>query len=454
MRYLSHLKSIFIPMLLSRAIPVAGITVLFSLIAHKSNNGLAVFSYALAIFTIISALSSMCLSATGNIVASPSSDIFFAQRVFSSGLCLSVVISAIGTFVALIIARYIQFLPGAQNLNEETLQTLALLYIVCIPLAVTNTFLHLFHESSGLALTCTKIKTFVTCAGCIFLGVAFFTANAHLFLFLAMSYFGLTELIAFSALVKLSADRSLKFRLFFCRKTIKQTLTLGFPIAVGLGGQKIYFYFLNERLAILELQLVAELAVFMTLVGVLLIPYITLSQAHSLYISKTTHHRIDAYGLGFVGLIVLTAALLIPGLLLDDVIFALIGGRTLPPSPALLKVLPFFLVSNGLLSLTMGHLRGMHDTLTPQLVVNLATFLTLVPVFYFITPAPPSLTWYMAIQSLALLCIWAVLTARIVILHRRQIAPTTVSEESRTSCIDFPPHQINSRPSLTDRERC
>ena len=419
MRYFSHLKSIFIPMLLSRAIPVAGMTVLFSLIAHKSNSGLAVFSYALAIFTIISALSSMCVSATGNIVASPSTDIFSAQKIFSSGLCLSFVIAVIGTLVALILVRYIQFLPGAQSLNDETLHTLALLYIACIPLTVANTFLPLFHESSGSALTCTKIKTYVTCAGCLFLEVAFFTADDHFFLFLAMCYFGLTELIAFLALAKLSADRSLEFRLFFCSKIVRKTLTLGLPIAVGLGGQKVYFYLLNERLAILDLRLVAELAVFMTLAGVLLIPYVTLSQAHSLYISKTTHHHIRAYWNGLVGLTLLTAALLLPGLLLNNALFALIGGATLPPSPSLLTVLLFFLVSNGLLSLTMGHLRGMHDTLMPQLIVNLIIFLTLVPALYFIAPDSPNLTWYMALQSLALLGIWALLTARIVILHRQ-----------------------------------
>lgn len=430
MRYFSHLKSIFIPMLLSRAIPVAGMTVLFSLIAHKSNSGLAVFAYALAIFTIISALSTMCLSATGNIVARPSSDILSAQRIFSSGLCLSIVIAVCGTLVALILVRYIQFLPGAQNLNDETLRTLAFLYIACIPLTVANTFLHLFHESSGSALTCTKIKTYVTCVGCLFLGIAFFTADEHFFPFLAMCYFGLTELIAFLALAKLSADRSLEFRLFFCSKTVRQTLTLGLPIAAGLGGQKVYFYLLNERLAILDLRLVAELAVFMTLAGVLLIPYVTLSQAHSLYISKTTHHHIRAYRNGLVGLTMLTAALLVPGLLLNNALFALIGGATLPPSPSLLTVLLFFLVSNGLMSLTMGHLRGMHDTLMPQLVVNLIIFLTLVPALYFITPDPLNLTWYMTLQSLALLGIWAVLTARIAILHRQNPHHHSISTSS------------------------
>lgn len=79
----------------------------------------------------------------------------------------------------------------------------------------------------------------------------------------------------------------------------------------------------------------------------------------------------------------------------------------------MLASLLLLLLSNGLLSLAMGHLRGMHDTLWPQLIGNLVIFSMLVPLIYLITPEPPKLEWYMTAQSVALLCTWSLLTARI-----------------------------------------
>ncbi|WP_296249208.1 hypothetical protein [Pseudomonas sp. UBA4194] len=419
MTYHGHLRKSYIPMLLSRTIPVAGITVLFSLVANISTTGLVLFAYTLAMFTILTALTSMCLGATGNIIARPFQDQKKAQEIFSSGLCLAALLCAVGTAVALMLASIVKFLPGGQLLEEAPLRWMAIIYISCIPFTVINTFLHIFHESSGSALNCTKIRTLSTVSGLCFLLASSRLVDKDIFVYLAMSYFVVTETISFYALRKLTTSKRLTFTLVFDRTIIRQTLSLGLPIAVGLAGQKFYFYLLNERLASLNLQLVAELAVFMTLAGLLLIPYTTLSQAHSLYVSKFPGSSLAAYGRGIIGHIILSTLLSTAILMNANRLFSTIGDTTLPASNTLVGALISLIFCNGLLSLAMAHLRGMNDTLKPQLLVNIVFFTALTPLLYSITPEPLTLPWYINLQAIALLCIWVILTFRIFLLHHR-----------------------------------
>jgi len=418
MSYFAHLKFNFLPMLLSRTIPVLAITLMFAMIAHSLNSELAVFSYALAILAVVSALFSMCLSATGNLIASPSVDVTMAQRIFSSGLYLSAVTALAATLTALALTQLVSVLPGAQKMDSVTLTRLMLIYIACIPLTIFNTFFHLFHESSGFALHCTKLKTIATLAGGGFLAISFLFTDQSNLLFCLMCYFILTEGIVLACFIKLSKQRSLQFRITRNGKIISQTLTLGLPIALGLGGQKIYFYLLNEQLAFLDFNLVSQLAIFMTLAGILLLPFISLGQAHSLYVSKTGRNLLSTYAYGIGWLILLTVIISITGVFFGSAMFTLVGGSTLLPSSGILAALLFFLVSNGLMSISMGHLRGMNDTLKPQIIVNVMIFITLIPIFYFFAPVPAELAWYMEIQSGALLMISAVLSVRIWILTR------------------------------------
>lgn len=233
-----------------------------------------------------------------------------------------------------------------------------------------------------------------------------------------MGYFPITEIITFVAFIKLSSARDFKFRLNFCAKTAMVILSLGLPIALGLSGQKFYFYLLNERLAYLDTRLLSELAIFTTLTGILLIPFAALSQAHSLYISKTPENRPRSYLFGLGWFAVISTLLLMLGAFFGDALFSLIGGSALAGTPAMLGTLALFLVSNGLLSMTMGHLRGMNDTLRPQLIANLTIFIVLVPLIYWVKPQQLDIRWYLLMQSLTILGIWLLLTLRIILLGR------------------------------------
>jgi len=413
MTYNYHLKSLFIPMLISRATPLAGITLVFALVAHKTSEGLAIFAYTLALFSIISTLTAMCLSATGNVIARPTEDTSSAQDIFSAGLYVSGLAAGIATLCSCALLAGLHYFPGAKNLDTSAVAGLASLYIACIPLTIINTFFHLFHESSGFASACSRIKMVsITTGGCL-LGGAYELFSPGYFLSSAIVFFIVTEAISFVAYALLSHRRGFHFRPKYHARKAMLLLKMGVPIAVGLGGQKVYFYLLNERLAALQGALVAQLSVFMTVAGLLLLPFMALSQAHSLFVSQVTGSTRQPYRHGLFWLVMLIGALLIFVGIAGKLLLSAVGGPVLEASPAFFATMACFLVSNGLLALNMGHLRGAGDTLVPQLTVNAVIFAALVPVFYFVTPVAPDVMWYMSLQSGALFCIAVGLGGRI-----------------------------------------
>lgn len=404
MSYNEHLKKNYAPILVSRTVPIIGVSLVFSILARNDSDGLAIFAYTLALFSIISAITSMCLSAAGNVIAAPSQDKHSSQATFSAGLFLSCTIAATATLLSIALASMISWFPGAQTLCPYTITYLALIYTACIPMAVINTFLHLFHEGAGNAAACAKTKTFATCAGIAFLIPAWIYGEEHL-LAIGMSYFVVIELITFLTLIIFSRARGLSIAPRYNARTTAILFKLGLPVAIGLAGQKLYFYLLNERMAVLDTNLISQLSVFMTLSGLLLLPYVALGQAHSLYISKTLLDRHHSYWMGLSWLCLITLIFATVGVLLGEWLLEFVGGSVLVPSGTLFITLLLFLFSNGLLSLAMGHLRGAGDTLTPQIAVNVMIFSTLIPVVYLMTPQVVDVAWYMNIQSIALLCV-------------------------------------------------
>lgn len=421
MSYTQHLKKTFSPILISRALPITGISLLFSILAYNGSEGLAIFAYTLALFSVISTITSMCLSAAGNIMAAPNQDHHSAQAIFSAGLYLSCAAAGTATLLSVALAGAVTYLPGANTLDPHTVSSLALIYTACIPMAIINTFLQLFHEGAGNAGACAKTKTFATLTGIAFL----FLATGHTgknFLSLCMCYFLIVELVTLIILIIVSRGHGLVIAPRYDAKTTGILIKLGLPIAIGLAGQKLYFYLLNERIAVLDTELISQLSVFMTASGLLLLPYVALGQAHSLYISKMARGRHPYYWVGLSWLCMLTLVIAALGMQLGGWFLRLVGDSVLLPTPSLLVTLLLFLFSNGLLSLAMGHLRGAGDTLTPQVAVNVVIFSTLIPVFYLVTPKVADLAWYMNIQSAALLCVALGLGLRIWLLQRTSTA--------------------------------
>ncbi|NBA94047.1 hypothetical protein [Pseudomonas sp. R5(2019)] len=386
--------------MLSRAIPFLGIFLTFSTVAHRSPGDLAEFSYTLAIFAVITAITSMSLGATGNLAAERGASM---NALFSSGLALCAAMTLLAVLLCVGVLVTSPHLPGLQKLSGSNFTALSLIYIACIPFLILNTFLHLFHESSGRPAICSKIRTICTLAGCGYLAATAHFARPEQFALLAMGYFLTSEGLATLCLVLLSRSRNLSFKPVFCKKTTAHMLSLGVPIALGLAGQKVYFYLLNERLAVLGEGLVAQLAVFMIVIGVLMNPFLSLSQVHSLYVSKQPEQKNAAYLSGLIG--VTTVLGVLAGLLwwFDEAIFRLAGASVFDSDDGLYAVLMFFIGTCALQGLTLAHLRAMKQTLVPQVMVNLIMLLGLLPVIYHFSPESPRLTDFLYFQGSATL---------------------------------------------------
>ncbi|MFF7709193.1 hypothetical protein [Pseudomonas sp. NPDC007930] len=419
MHYFLHMKKVLLPMFIGRLVPVLGITLVFSLVAHSSSAQLATFAYALASLSVLTALTSMCLSATGNVIAGQGQGERGAQQVFSSGLLLAAALALVGTLAAMALAQTLWRLPGAGHFDLPYLVNMAWLYVLCVPFTIANVFFQLFHEGAGFASRCATVRT---CAAGIsggLLWVALWFFSGRDFALMAMGYFFLSECLAFLAFIRLARQRGLRFKPALDAQWAQQILFLGVPVSFGLAGQKLYFYCLNERLAQASIDLVAQLAAFMNIAGLLLIPALALSQAHSVYVSKIAAGRGTAYGQGIGCFLLLMLVLAAAAVLLGEPVVALMSGVTLSYSPGLLAAIMVYLASSGFLALVMGHLRGMNDTLRPQLIVNLMLFTLLVPVIYCVAPATLGIMGYVWLQSAALALMGAVLSVRVWVLSGR-----------------------------------
>ena len=79
-----------------------------------------------------------------------------------------------------------------------------------------------------------------------------------------------------------------------------------------------------------------------------------------------------------------------------------------------------------MLSLSTSHLRGLRDTLAPQLMMNMVMLSVLIPIIYFANVGSADIHFYLRLQSAGLLVGFICLQLRI--RHRHVVAakPATV----------------------------
>jgi uncharacterized membrane protein len=409
---------------LGRLTPAIGISTVFVLMAHKSAEDLPVFSYVLAAASIISAFFSLILATIGNRAASLAQNPAAQRDVFTGGFTLALIIATI-TYLACFSATYfISSADGLQDLDRDAFWTLVLIYIACTPLLVLNTYLQLFLEATGQASSCAKAKTAITLFGCIALAILFSVISSDNFKYYAMSYFTVTELLTLLYLINLTKDQrycSLKS----AKKVCRYFLGTGLPIAAGLSGQKVYFYLLTERLARIDTQLVAQLSVFMTVIGLLIIPSLAFSQIHSLEVSRQVKQSAQYYRAGLswiIGMMILSGVILY---FCADYVFLAVGGSITDYTMKLYFTLLIFLTCSSLLSLTIAHLRAQGETLIPQLSINAIMLLILTPTLYSFQFNSADIETFLLLQSAAAGAGFLLLNARIYFVHRR---------DEKTSC--------------------
>lgn len=258
-----------------------------------------------------------------------------------------------------------------------------------------------------------KVESRLSVLSLCYIAVAYSVAGAEDFIDWAMGYFFCGELLLLLGLLKLSCQRGLSFCPRYCALTARNILTLGLPIALGLAGQKLYFYLLNEKLAMVLPALLAQLSVCMSGLGLLMIPIIAYCQAHSLYVSSYRQNRSILYLKGLLGVCGLVVLLLSLLSVTGKFIFYWLGSNIIPFDGMTFITLACLLGSGSVLSLSTSHLRGLRDTLAPQMMMNIIMLSILIPIIYFVRVNEPDVHFYLRLQSAGLLAGFLFLQLRI-----------------------------------------
>ncbi len=412
MRYEMHMRRTFIPFTTTRILPYCGITFLLALVAHNRASDVSLIAYVLAIYSVLAVIVSMSLGATGNLIAEHVGDPQEKARLFRGGFSVAMLMALVALLLGLLMLVFTVYLPGAQ-MDVSSVYSLSAIYIGAIPLLVINTFLQLFHEASSDYQACSMIKSIVTVFSVLYLCVAFLMAGAAVFIYWAMGYFLFSEALLLLCLLSLSWQRNLSFSPLYCTRTVQNITALGFPIAFGLAGQKLYFYLLNEKLAAVMSVWVAQLSVYMSVVGLFMIPVIAYCQAHSLYISRHAEQRLTSYSKGQLGVWALVVLLLCVLSVTGRAIFFWVGEEIVVFDRDAFISLSCLLASGSVLSLSTSHLRGLRDTFAPQLIMNAVMLSVLVPIIYFASAEGADIHFYLRLQSSGLLAGFVFLQLRI-----------------------------------------
>ena len=417
MTYHAFMRASLPAFTLSRIIPWFGVSLALSLIAHKSPSDLAVFSYVLALFSVVSALLPMLLATFGNVTSSLSRNDSAKRDFFTAGFTIAVFLAVISGLLCLGVFLCALNFSSMRNIDMQTFKMLSLIYIPAVPLLSLNLFLQLFHEASGKSSECSRIKTFVTLVGALGLLMMYECSTSELLTYGAMAYFLITELAVLICLLKLSRPyKHFSFR--EAKNTANSLLTQGLPIAIGLGGQKLYFYLIIEHLATTNTTLVAQFSLFMSIIGIVTIPAMELSQVHSLHTSQHATAAAENYRLGLSWLAVLVVSISVLLLFTGRALFALISSAVINYTPGFYSAAVFFLATSACLGLALAHLRARDDTSAPQFIINMLMLGGVMPFIYGIAWQDQSVTTLINLQGAAMLMGFLILHRRVRKIHR------------------------------------
>ncbi|RMU23283.1 hypothetical protein [Pseudomonas savastanoi] len=415
--YTRNLKKNLWNFTISRLFPFFGISIAAALLAHKNIDDLPVFAYVLAIFSVVSTVFSMPLAAIGNIFHNKKKSLS-AQEIFEDGFKIALVFSISSLVIAAIIIFFLSN-TYSNGVSGHKLNLMSVCYVLAVPLLVINTFLHIFHESSDGSSSCAKIKRKYTLLGCLILLISYFFIPKEFFLYFAIGYFPIVETFILISLVLLSKELGYIFFIKKGSKIFHDILVLGFPIAAGLAGQKVYYYLLNEKLLSIKASLAGDLSICMSVIGCLLIPITAFSQMHSVYASKNKSVEEKIYTQGIVTCTILVAVISVALFIFGKPLFYIFGDGSLEFSKNTFFVVTLSIASSAYFMLTTSHLRSMNDTLTPQIIINVVMLAVLIPLIYFGVSNDASVYVFITMQATTVLIVTALLQFRVFTLNKR-----------------------------------
>lgn len=363
MNYWHDLRRAYPAFVRNRFLPYAGSSAIFALAAYKGEAVLAATAYLIATLVLPATVAALSLAAAGNRVASARD---------ADPVCRAVLGLACGLAGLTWVATTALILGGAPRFLALGAWGAAWVYLPALPLLVVNTAMLALHEATGAAAQCARTLRVALMAALACAGLAYFLVPASRALLWVTGYFLLYELLVLAGLVWLARRRGLSWQPVFDARQWQGLWRLGWPVAAGVGLQKLYFALLNQDFRAVSVALLGQWSLAFTAIGLLILPALALSQWLSLRRSQGKMLAGDGARAALTWLLLAAAGLPVWLLLGPWIMLGLGAGSMLPWSMAGGGVLALVAAVNGVVALCLGQLRALHDTFVPQLIYGAA----------------------------------------------------------------------------------
>lgn len=415
------------PFSISRLMPFISTACLTLFLARASFDGLSVFGYLMSVFMIVTTILLMPLMVVGNLIAGKKKTLVLRTYLYT-GIMLAFFLGAISMSINYAILDTIVPFNSFSGVRKEQIRLSANIYLSSTIIMGVNTFLFTYMEAVGQQRNVSISKTISSVSSVVFIITTLGVLESECPLIYAMGSFLLSEVILVILLAGSLFLSKSKKHLIQCQpfnylqyKAAREVMRLGLPIGIGMGIQKIVYYLLNERLLSIDMQYVALLSVFSSITALLLIPIGAFSQANSLYISRKNGNCLYSFVPSLAGWSSLTGSILILGWLSFPYLLSLFGAE-IPGSENKLKLLWAFMaltISSGFLTFATSALRGVHDTLVPQVAINCVMIGLFIPLIWSGLFVKASFTSFIYVQSSFLLLCGAALVIRYYSISKR-----------------------------------
>lgn len=369
--------------------------VIIAFLGDKSTELLASFSLTLsaaAIFFIAtSALQYGILSELSKSFGEKNTKDIFG--VFFAGLWFIFAISSASLILAYSLPNPFSGI-ATQSISQESFTAYKTLLISLPVMAVSTAFQYLLEAHQKIS-TAFRIKIFtvsiqLAVASCVLFIKEDVKADDIALSYLATDIIGMIVSVAISLSI---IDRKSFFKSAITSLNIKEQMPAytratmsGGPVLLGAVSQKYLFYYIGVHLASLGASSTSAFAILNSMIFIIMIPITGVAHLATIKISY-------AVGSNDVTLLNKTKKSIAGNFLFLSLLMGVVSWLTLPLFTSIFshdtlvtsKVQNlglFFMVfyfMNCLLSVFMGMLRGLSDTLYPQLCTNLALFSVMIP---------------------------------------------------------------------------
>ncbi|GKW25097.1 hypothetical protein PEC311524_26910 [Pectobacterium carotovorum subsp. carotovorum] len=417
-KYNKNVKLKLVPFITSRLAPFVSFTLIIILISKLNYPELGKFSYLTAMYSLPVVLMSMPLAMIGNISVEEKKNGKSGFDIFLSGLPIAISMSLLGFLSAIIMKENI--------INKENASVLiaSRVYIFCVPLLIANTYLFYFIEGFVSNIAMARIKLITTLISSFsIISISFYVQKLltwHVF-----SVFLFIEIIIFILYIYVLYEnfdiKNIKYKIKDIKFISSKILRIGLPVALGLAGQKAVYFLITQRLTNFNIDLISDLSIMMSIIGIISLPFGAFSQIHSLFVSENEqkeHKKFFINGVKlavpFIILMILITWLTYPYLI-----------RCYGANPQLLGnayfiSLCFLFATSSFMLLCMSHLRALQDTFYSQATAVIILLLGFIPVVWLYRFQNGELYKIIYIQSMFTALIILILIYRIVYFTERK----------------------------------